>query len=438
MTSNIQDDWEVILPLRGNGGLDSEMASVHSISDSEDFAFDDQSLAESALQQDQHLVNTVPPSYAEASHEPPAEAARSAEEPTQNNDDAASIHSAGTNAEDILDIDVQPPVLLSSITSIIATLIETISSASDLNASIDNFYLPNILAESHTLFKLLSELERVVSCYADTWNAEKDADETVPLDPALYKWTSDFMISLLGLQGAIQRETEGGEENSDEFTTEIVQCLSSMIEAKEMMDNFLPIIKAYVSHLAKLSTRNPLIARHRDLNEYQTANMNFPSEPRHFHDPDALHSGPVPDLRRTLYKLKDSIYNSIQRFAELKRTSTTIVHPEIELLQAEQQSAWSTLSILLSNHGSDWIEQSLGGGLSYVEFCRLNRRTIESYTRAFDTFFRALQIRPRRCNQIILRESDVLDVRDAVTRLNGLIKARVQYNEEPESLLDVV
>jgi hypothetical protein len=258
MTSNIQDDWEEIQSPNERGGLDSETASVHSISDSEDFACDDRSSAISAPKQEkQHSTIDLPP-YAEASRKSPAEVAQIAEQLAEQVD-SLSIHSTETNVEDLLDIDVEPPVLLSSIVSIIATLIETISSASDLNASIDNFYLPNILAECHTLFKLLSELERVVSCYVDSWNPEKGSDETVPLDPALYKWTSDFMISLLGLQGAIQGEIDIGGQNSEQFTTELVHYLSLMIEGREMMENFLPIIKVYVSYVVTPFTRNPLI-----------------------------------------------------------------------------------------------------------------------------------------------------------------------------------
>jgi hypothetical protein len=105
------------------------------------------------------------------------------------------------------------------------------------------------------------------------------------------------------------------------------------------------------------------------------------------------------------------------------------MHPEIKLLRAEQQSAWSTLSILLSNHGSDWIEQALGGGLTYAEFSRLNRRTIESYTRAFEVFVRTMNIRPRSDDQITLKERDVVDVRDAVIRLNKLLKVQVEYED---------
>jgi hypothetical protein len=261
MTSDIQDDWEEVQPMLERNSMDSEVASVHSINDSEDFSLDETSPPTSPAQEDLCRAYPNPPSYAVASGRasapdstnthPPAHDSTTTkttrEEATQN-DDAASIHSAETNAEDLLDIDVEPPILLSSITSIIATLVETISFSSDLStARSDDFYLPNILSECHTLFKLLSELERVVSCYADSWRPDASESDAVPLDPALYKWTSDFMISLLGLQAAVQREIDMPGGSSDDFSTELVQYLSPLIESREMMENFLPIIKVYIT-----------------------------------------------------------------------------------------------------------------------------------------------------------------------------------------------
>jgi hypothetical protein len=260
MTSNIQDDWEEVLPMIERTSLDSDAASVHSINDSMDFSLDEPSPPTSPFQEDLRRTHSDPPPHAVVScrtstPEPSTTSPRAREpsttqgireEPVQI-DDTASIHSAGTNAEDLLDVEVEPPVLLSTIISIIATLVETISSASDLStAHIDDFYLPNILSECHTLFKLLSELERVVSCYADSWTTNDREGATVPLDPALYKWTSDFMINLLGLQAAVQRKTDMPGGNSDDFSTELVQYLSSMIESREMLENFLPIMKVYV------------------------------------------------------------------------------------------------------------------------------------------------------------------------------------------------
>jgi hypothetical protein len=279
MTSNIQDDWEEVQPMIERTSLDSAAASVHSLDDSFDFSLNEPSPPTSPLQENvQHPSSECPP-YTEApgrdsaglltvTH-PTAEESGNTKSISQTGD-AVSVHSTGTNAEDLLDIEVEPPVLLSSITSIIATLVETISSTSDLSTASreDDFYLPNILSECHTLYKLLSELERVVSCYADSWKPDGNVSETVPLDPAIYKWISDFMINLLGLQATVQKEVELPGGNPEDLSTELVRHLSFVVESREMLDNFLPIIKVYVSYITK-GTRDVLLTH-----ELETS-MNF-------------------------------------------------------------------------------------------------------------------------------------------------------------------
>jgi hypothetical protein len=46
--------------------------------------------------------------------------------------------------------------------------------------------------------------------------------------------------------------------------------------------------------------------------------------------------------------------------------------------------------MILSNHGSDWIDQTLAGGLSYAEFICLTPHRIQSFERRFWNFGRLL------------------------------------------------
>ncbi len=48
------------------------------------------------------------------------------------------------------------------------------------------------------------------------------------------------------------------------------------------------------------------------------------------------------------------------------------------------QSVFQTITIVLSNNGSDWIESSLAGGLTYAEFTRARRGLHPMFTLQFE------------------------------------------------------
>jgi hypothetical protein len=51
-----------------------------------------------------------------------------------------------------------------------------------------------------------------------------------------------------------------------------------------------------------------------------------------------------------------------------------------------QTSTFRGLGILLSNHGSDWIDQTIAGDLSYAEFTNLAPQKIQAFEMRFSKF----------------------------------------------------
>lgn len=249
--SNIQDDWEEIQPMLEGSGLDSDAGSVHSLDDeSIDFDLDEEeeSPSTSIVAAACTRQSTLPilPTRAVIAESREDSAANAPSKPPKDDQDRTSIRSTKTVTEDLLDIDIDPPLLLNSISGLTATLVDTISTASDLNNRLNDHNLEWILSQCRTLFRLLADLEQVVKCYASAWNPESRPDPSIPLDPALYKWTSDCMIMLLGLHGAIQEEAESVgtlEHSSYELSMDVLQFVAPLMECKEKMDNFLPIMK---------------------------------------------------------------------------------------------------------------------------------------------------------------------------------------------------
>ncbi|KAI1131816.1 hypothetical protein F5Y10DRAFT_232615 [Nemania abortiva] len=86
-------------------------------------------------------------------------------------------------------------------------------------------------------------------------------------------------------------------------------------------------------------------------------------------------------LRRELYVLKDQIvaclgeiqsceHHGISNGSDQRKIMTT--------LTLSYRKTKESLELMLSNHGGDWIDHSIAGGLTYPEFCRLNPDTIRS------------------------------------------------------------
>jgi hypothetical protein len=141
----------------------------------------------------------------------------------------------------------------------------------------------------------------------------------------------------------------------------------------------------------------------RDLDEYQTPRLSFPSYPpsqeppshqsflhRRYRnsDPVEVADGPIPALRRRLYALKDEIgkSNGIINDCKVTEVFSTDDKEKLSDIQGLQICTFRALGILLSNHGSDWIDQTIAGGLSYAEFTALDSLTIQAFEMRFSKF----------------------------------------------------
>lgn len=88
------------------------------------------------------------------------------------------------------------------------------------------------------------------------------------------------------------------------------------------------------------------------------------------------------NLRHELYDLKDQVTSCVTEL-ELHRQQKTDqgATADFSLLTGIESSyrfIKSSLDVILSNHASDWIDNSMDGGLTYAEFCSLSPDTIRS------------------------------------------------------------
>jgi hypothetical protein len=153
----------------------------------------------------------------------------------------------------------------------------------------------------------------------------------------------------------------------------------------------------------------------------------------------------------------------MQQVEDWKKVFPARKQATLDLLQTEQTTTFTTLSILLSNHGSDWIDQSLGGGLTFVEFSRLGPQVVNDYIKDFEKFYKIKGMKttkrvrsvqseeslggcwPKRqslpwrikrgqgftfhIEEPKLEEKNITDMREVVGRLNAMLKARVKYDD---------
>ncbi|KAJ2992916.1 hypothetical protein NUW58_g2008 [Xylaria curta] len=86
-------------------------------------------------------------------------------------------------------------------------------------------------------------------------------------------------------------------------------------------------------------------------------------------------------LRRELYTLKDQIVaclSEIHSYEQHGMPNDPDYGKKMATLVVSYRQTKESLELMLSNHGSDWIDYSIAGGLTYPEFCRLNPDTIRS------------------------------------------------------------
>jgi len=134
-------------------------------------------------------------------------------------DEEASLASVETTVNDILDLEVDATMMLSSINTLLETLESIIGSLAILRDQTNEKdtvrdSIQTTSEECKKLYGQLTELEGVVSAYAGRHEAgQSNADSRI--DPSLYKWSSDCMIFLLELNAYTERLRSPNEPDSD-------------------------------------------------------------------------------------------------------------------------------------------------------------------------------------------------------------------------------
>jgi hypothetical protein len=108
-----------------------------------------------------------------------------------------------------------------------------------------------------------------------------------------------------------------------------------------------------------------------DLNSYHTANLAFVTQEV---NQDSKPDSTLPALRRHLYRLKDTL-NNLQATIKDSNTRSEEAPDIVAVLSCSESDLLAInrdLSIYLSNHGSDWLNSLLSGGLSFSEFRSLD------------------------------------------------------------------
>lgn len=144
-----------------------------------------------------------------------------------------------------------------------------------------------------------------------------------------------------------------------------------------------------------------------DLSTYQTSNLQFPGDVKSkpsppnvgessssFSEPQQLTVN-IPLLRRTLYGLKDALSEldvAIKNWLTenvISKSSATRLHS----LQISVSFIMNALSRCLTNHGSDWLDSLLAGGMSFSHFRALNRERLQTVDELLRKWTQCVRIR---------------------------------------------
>lgn len=243
----------------------------------------------------------------------------------------------------------------------------------------------------------VDELIPIVSNYSRLWSV---ASRDIPLDPNLHGWMSGVRVKLLGLQAEMQRHARAEVPAAD--TVALQEYHAALSEYQSQMQDFLPIMQV-------------------DYNEFQTQQMNFPTlqggagastaasrtssstastsampipirnaQPRQPCRPTA--SSDMWVLRQELYRLKDEMQRTIELLSDcvsaLPSSGAGLASDVIQSYGA----LFNTVTLILSNHGSDWIEHGLSGGLTYAEFTQLDIVSVRDFRARLAQIWEALAV----------------------------------------------
>lgn len=194
----------------------------------------------------------------------------------------------------------------------------------------------------------------------------------------------------------------------------------------------------------------------RDFNEHQTTNLRFPPaiaessaeyslRDRHDRDFFSRPDSSAERHRREMYALKDSLMECRDRLAKLIPQFADDVRFKMQALKAKQSVAVATLSEMLTNHPSEWLEASLAGKMSYEEFMRIPLSQITGFRLQVNGFMREVDVQQacgragrflllniQELENIGVKQIDVDQLDEAMEKLLVLLKAHPRRKSEGE------
>lgn len=134
-------------------------------------------------------------------------------------EEVESRASEETTVNDILDLNVDPSMMLSSVNTLLETLESTLSSLALFRDQSDEKdpirdSIQSTSDECKKLHTQLTELEGVVSVYVGRHEPGPSSSES-QIDPSIYKWCTECMIFLLELNAFIERLRDINDHDPD-------------------------------------------------------------------------------------------------------------------------------------------------------------------------------------------------------------------------------
>ncbi|KAF2090154.1 hypothetical protein K490DRAFT_54557 [Saccharata proteae CBS 121410] len=264
--------------------------------------------------------------------------------------------------------------------------------------------ITEIFERCHLLDKLLASLRHILATYVR--HAERSSRRP-SLDPTLLDFLSDCSATVIELKDQVEFQRDAhidknaeadwtvvsGNPESEDDVISLATFASLSLDDDDFeephwnINETLQLIRddlnRLIDHLANFV---PILRI--DLKDFLSASM-FPRVP-----PDEMINGPdgcheyiqcspahgLGALRRSLYQLNDEIKANQALLDAHGCSFPEIVQPELRRLMREQSTAILTLTELLTNHGSEWIDSMLAGKIGFGDFCQLDESHIRDFT----------------------------------------------------------
>ncbi|KAM7191723.1 hypothetical protein V8F20_009200 [Naviculisporaceae sp. PSN 640] len=366
--NSLSDDWEDV----GDDNLsvvsfstaepDADVASVASKSDENSMPVElDASQDQASLQQPP--TPTVEPQPQTSSQSQEAAADEKNDAHTQELDSSEQHNPFDDEVDEInqllkqstLQSEVDPPLLHSTLESLRDILEDTTQGLGGFVIGLSDIARNKSIAVCDLLSQQVAELLPIASGYAKVWSR---SPQDLPIDPNLHEWLTGVRVKMVDFLPIIQVDY-------NEFQTQYMT---------------IPIARA---RSADTSAQGGL----RDMAINRSDPIDIPQPSSTGSAPSPSYSAEFPQnphtqlwhLRHELYRLKDLIRQIVETLGNergLSDSGSALARD----IKATYKNLCTTLETALSNHGSDWIDSGLAGGLTYPEFLGLDVEFIRDFT----------------------------------------------------------